>query len=170
MSRTDCCHPVSYLALPFTLHYWLKIIAASLPPFLSSPRPCQLSLPSLLLPQCSCRLHINLQVQCPPTHSQLATYPCSPGGGNFSWNCPSSDINPDSQREKGKLENFSRGQEIVNSGVDLPFPPHLKLAHLLWITAQTSLPQKGFHSLQAWTTSLQYVLLTLGNCLSHHLS
>lgn len=125
MSRTDCRHPVSYLALPFTLHYWLKIIAASLPPFLSSPRPCQLSLPSLLLPQCSCRLHINLQVQCPPTHSQLATYPCSPGGGNFSWNCPSSDINPDSQREKGKLENFSRGQEIVNSGVDLPFPPHL---------------------------------------------
>ena len=64
----NMCHsltavtPVSCLALPFILHYWLKITPASLSSFLSFPRPCQLSLPSLLLPQCSCRLHFNLQV------------------------------------------------------------------------------------------------------------
>ena len=59
-------------------------------------------------------------------HSQSVTHSCSPGAGALNWHCPSSDINSNSQREKDKLENFRREQEIIKSGVDLvclPSPP-----------------------------------------------
>lgn len=88
-------------------------------PFSHFLAPCQLSLPSLLLPQCSCGLHINLQVQCPPAHPQSATYPCSPGGGTSGTALPRTLV-PTARKKRTSWKLQQRTRRCCGSSLPSP--------------------------------------------------